>query len=60
MPVGDETKGERRARGGVGFQRWKRFPIVALPHPSRHYWTDEYIASFKELMSSLIADYKAE
>jgi hypothetical protein len=44
----------------VGLQRWGKLPIVALPHPSRQTWSDEYIASFKSDISPLISAYKAE
>jgi hypothetical protein len=44
----------------AGFQQWERLSIVALPHPSRRIWSDEYIASFKDRISPMIAAYKSE
>ncbi len=43
----------------VGFQRFERLKVVAFPHPSRPP-SDDYMASFRDVVSPVIADYKAE
>jgi hypothetical protein len=44
----------------VGIQHWEQLPIIALPHPSRQAWSDEYIGSFRSDISPLISAYKDE
>ncbi len=53
------TNVEEKEGVAVGFQRFERLQVIAFPHPS---WprSDDYIASFHDAVSPLIAAYKAE
>jgi hypothetical protein len=56
-----EVAGKRHKRFRVGFQKFERVQIIALPHPSgSRGLSDEYIAAFADVIGALLAEYKAE
>jgi hypothetical protein len=52
-------RGEAAEGVALGFQKFESLQVIGFPHPS---WprSDDYIASFKDAVSPLIAAYKAE